>query len=103
MIAVLSEAPSPGQGQIANAQELAQQTEVARLLGCRIIAIPNDFTEAGTAANALAHIAPFAPRASHAGRFPDQPGVPYLSLSHTGAGLRVLLGGLRRPVPAHRG
>lgn len=61
MIAVLSEAPPPGQGQSANAQELAHQTEVARLLGCRIIPMPSDFTECGTAANALAHVAPCEP------------------------------------------
>ncbi|HEY7835124.1 MAG TPA: ATP-grasp domain-containing protein [Ktedonobacterales bacterium] len=61
MVVVLSEAPPPGQGISANAQELAQHTEVARLLGCRVITIPTDFAEAGSAANALAYVAPYAP------------------------------------------
>lgn len=39
-VVVLSEAPVPGQGISRNAQELAQITEVARLLGCRIVTLP---------------------------------------------------------------
>ncbi len=51
---VLSEAPLPGHGISRNAQELAQITEVARLLGCRIVPLPSEDAERGTAEEALA-------------------------------------------------
>lgn len=53
-VVVLSEAPLPGHGISHNAQELAQITEVARLLGCRIVPLPTEGAERGTAEEALA-------------------------------------------------
>jgi hypothetical protein len=53
-VVVLSEAPLPSQGISRNAQELAQLTETARLLGCRILALPPEWAVHATAAEALA-------------------------------------------------
>src|SRR5262249_53342894 len=63
MLLVLSEAPLPSQGITRNAQELAQETEAARLLGCRVLPIPVDFSECVTAQRALAYVSPYSPPA----------------------------------------
>jgi ATP-grasp domain, R2K clade family 3 len=62
-VVVLSEAPLPGHGISRSAQELAQITEVARLLGCRIVPLPAEGAERGTAEEALAALihAPYRP------------------------------------------
>src|SRR5215469_5877078 len=60
-VVVLSEAPLPGQGISRNAQELAQITEVARLLGCRIVTLPTEGAAHGTAEEALAALRPYQP------------------------------------------
>ena len=60
-VVVLSEGPLPGQGISRNAQELAQITEVARLLGCRIVTLPSEGAAHGTAEEALAALSPYLP------------------------------------------
>jgi ATP-grasp domain, R2K clade family 3 len=60
-VVVLSEAPLPGQGISRNAQELAQITEVARLLGGRIVTLPSEGALHGSAEEVLARLPAYRP------------------------------------------
>lgn len=57
-VVILSEAPLPSQGISRNAQELAQLTETARLLGCRIVTLPPEGAVRGSVEEALSALVP---------------------------------------------
>src|SRR5579872_3553093 len=76
-VVVLSEAPLPGQGISRNAQELAQLTETARLLGCQIVPLPPEGAAHASAEEALAALGavPYSPPA-HTPTLPSKPVMP---------------------------